>query len=187
MCTESRSRRPPPEDGAPVIRRPPARDHSLFPQPRAQPEPAPVSMSSLIWILMSQWLISTISALVLPSQYSQDPDYFLLPSNPVQTEDEDSYSQDDNKAIEMGQIDYEPTNEEILEALLTQMEYPEESESIYDSIMKREDENLSHQLSYLKELEQNIEERKEHEPAVKRRKRSIPPFIQSKNHRYGMH
>ena len=50
-------------------------------------------MSSLIWILMSQWLFSTISALVLPSQYSQDPDYFLLPSNPVQTEDEDNFTE----------------------------------------------------------------------------------------------
>ena len=140
-------------------------------------------------ILMSQCLLSTISAMVLPSQPSQDPDYFLLPSTPVHFEDENSFERDES---EVYPDDFRPTNEEILEALLSQMDYPEESERIYDSLMKREDETLSHQLSYLKESEQDseqdIDDRKVLDSVLKRRrKRSIPPFVQTKKLRSGMH
>ena len=140
-------------------------------------------------ILMSQCLLSTISAMVLPSQPSQDPDYFLLPSTPVHFEDENSFDRDES---EVYPDDFRPTNEEILEALLSQMDYPEESERIYDSLMKREDETLSHQLSYLKESEQDseqdIDDRKVLDSVLKRRrKRSIPPFVQTKKLRSGMH
>ena len=140
-------------------------------------------------ILMSQCLLSTISAMVLPSQPSQDPDYFLLPSTPVHFEDENSFERDES---EVYPDDFRPTNEEILEALLSQMDYPEESERIYDSLMKREDETLSHQFSYLKESEQDseqdIDDRKVLDSVLKRRrKRSIPPFVQTKKLRSGMH
>ena len=133
-------------------------------------------------ILISQFLMSTISAMVLPSQLSQpDPDYFMIPSSSVQFEDENSYDKDETEVYPDA---YNPTNEELLEALLSQIEYPEESESIYDSIMKREDETLSHELSHLKDSEQDIDDRK---VLNRRRKRSIPPFVQSKILRSGMH
>ena len=141
-------------------------------------------MNSAIFtvILTSHCLLSTISAMVLPSQLSQEPDYFVLPSTQVHFEDENSYDKEENEAYP--DDDYSPTNEEILEALLSQLDYPEESEKIYDSLMKREDESLSHQLSFLKESEQDIDDRK---VLKRRRKRSIPPFVQSKKLRSGMH
>ena len=138
-------------------------------------------MNSAIFsvILTSHILLSTISAMVLPSQLSQEPEYFVLPSTQVHFEN--SYDKEKNEAYP---DDYSPTNEEILEALLSQLDYPEESEKIYDSLMKREDETLSHQLSFLKESEQDIDDRK---VLNRRRKRSIPPFVQSKKLRSGMH
>lgn len=126
-------------------------------------------------------MLSTISAMILPSQLSQDPNYFLIPSTQVHFEDENRLDKEENEAYT---DEYIPSNEEILEALLSQMDYPEESAKIYDTLLKRDDENLSHQLSYLKESEQNIDDRK---VMTRRRKRSIPPFVQSKKLRGGMH
>ena len=103
------------------IRRPPDLGHSLFPPTREQQPTHYTSIASIMnratfpLILMSHCMLSTISAMILPSQLSQDPNYFLIPSTQVHFEDEKRLDNEENEAYP---DEYIPSNEEILEALL---------------------------------------------------------------------
>ena len=133
---------------------------------------------STVSTLLSQYLAPSL-AMVLPP--ARDSDLFLLDNS--------------DSVLGLGEEETrQPSGEEILEALLTQLEYPEESESIYNSltgISKKDEENLENQLSFLRDIseEPDIADRKHLEAGVrtqdslleKRRKRSVPvpPFISS--------
>ena len=133
---------------------------------------------STVSTLLSQYLAPSL-AMVLPP--ARDSDLFLLDNS--------------DSVLGLGEEESrQPSGEEILDALLTQLEYPEESESIYNSltgISKKDEENLENQLSFLRDIseEPDIADRKHLEAGVrtqdssleKRRKRSVPvpPFINS--------
>ena len=134
---------------------------------------------STVSTLLSQYLAPSL-AMVLPP--ARDSDFFLVDNS------------DSVLSLPAEGEGRQPSGEEILDALLTQLEYPEESESIYNSltaISKKDEENLEHQLSFLRDLseEPDIADRKHLEAEVhtqdssleKRRKRSVPvpPFISS--------
>ena len=92
----------------------------------------------------------------------------------------------------LNSVDLEPTDEEIVEALLKQLENPAQSEALYEELMKSQarpaeynnDEDLKHQLHHLAEIAHP--EIRKHSSLKQRRKRSIPPFISqeisNKNH-----
>merc|ERR1711970_700644 len=92
-------------------------------------------------------------------------------------------------------VELVPTDEEIVEALLKQIENPAQSEALYEELMKsqarpsehdinNDNEDLKHQLHNLAEVAHP--EIRKHSILKQRRKRSIPPFISqeltSKNH-----
>merc|ERR1712121_239288 len=83
-------------------------------------------------------------------------------------------------------VELEPTDEEIVEALLKQLENPAQSEALYEELMKsqerpteynnvKDNEDLKHQLHHLAEIAHP--EIRKHSILKQRRKRSIPPFI----------
>merc|ERR1712098_359561 len=77
---------------------------------------------------------------------------YLIPVELI-PEDTENYINKEDGLIEEPEDDhYNPTGEDILEALLTQLEYPEASEAIYNSLFRvdKKDEELAHQLSFLK-------------------------------------
>ena len=149
-------------------------------------------MFFLLTTLLSQFLLQSL-AFVIPQQYSQEntndnnANYYLIP---IQELLEPGDVGEDNINSIDGDTGKNPTGEEIIEALLEQLEYPQDSESIYNSLInvnKKDEESLSHQLSVLKSeypetLHHSIiSDRKFHDEknynVPKRRKRSIPPFI----------
>merc|ERR1719184_64982 len=92
-------------------------------------------------------------------------------------------------------VELVPTDEEIVEALLKQIENPAQSEALYEELMKsqgrptehnnnNDNEDLKHQLHNLAEVAHP--EIRKHSILKQRRKRSIPPFIsqeiRNKNH-----
>merc|ERR1712244_191494 len=106
-----------------------------------------------------------------------DPDYFLAPLT----------------MLEERQNPFQPTNEQVLEALLSQLDNPEDSEQIYNSLVshsleKKDSETLQHQLNVLKSESSfnhpDIDYRKHQDQDyginLKRRKRSTPPYVDSR-------
>ena len=89
----------------------------------------------------------------------------------------------------------QPDTEQVLEALLSQMDEPEESEAIYNSLInsmlqKKDAESLQHQLNVLKpesfhspHIHQDIDDRKhfnqDQQINLRRKKRSLPPYVES--------
>ena len=150
-------------------------------------------MFFLLSSLLSQFLLQSSLAFVIPQQYSQDntndnANYYLVPVQELVDPGED-VGEDNIEDVNS------PTGEEIIEALLEQLEYPQDSESIYNSLInvnKKDEESLSHQLSVLKSenpesLQHSIisdrkfynDDNESNYNVLKRRKRSIPPFINS--------
>ena len=84
-------------------------------------------------------------------------------------------------------VEVQPTDEEVVEALLKQLENPAQSEAIYEELMKsRRQEKIDeasakieHQLEELAHPE--TASRKSLKILPSRRKRSIPPFVQGEN------
>ena len=142
----------------------------------------------IIASLLAILVVSTTTAYVLPPQESpEDPNYFLVPLTMLDERGEDY------EDMKQGEDLYQPTNEQVLEALLSQLDNPEESEQIYNSLIshsleKKDSETLQHQLNVLKsESEFNhpdIDYRKHQDQDdginLKRRKRSTPPFVESR-------
>merc|ERR1712110_435665 len=132
-------------------------------------------------------VVSTTGHVLPPQQDPEDPNYFLLPLTMLEERGEDY------EDVKQGEDPYQPTNEEVLEALLSQLDNPDESEQIYNSLIrhsleKKDSETLQHQLNVLKSESFNhpdIDYRKHQdqdqdaEINLKRRKRSTPPFVDS--------
>ena len=152
-------------------------------------------MFFLLTTFLSQFILQSL-AFVIPQHFSQDnsndnANYYLIPVQELLEPGDLGGDNIDSINTDTGN---NPTGEEIIEALLEQLEYPQDSESIYNSLInvnKKDEESLSHQLSGLKsenpETLHNsiISDRKffhnsadeENPDVLRRRKRSIPPFI----------
>merc|ERR1712064_47127 len=164
------------------------------------PERNRVIMFLLVSIFICQYIVSSLSMSVPVPQDIKSP--YLIPVAFI-SEDAENYINKDNvneDSIENSAEDlsqYSPSGEDILEALLTQLEYPEESEAIYNSLFNvdKKDEELAHQLSFLKsEDHPDITDRKYFlddqrnsfgTEGRRRSKRSIsiPPFVNDKTHK----
>ena len=143
-------------------------------------------MLSLAFSLLALLVVSTTGYVLPPQESPEDPNYFFVPLTML---DERGQLYEDEK---QGEDLYQPTNEEVLEALLSQVDNPEESEEIYNSLVrhsleKKDSETLQHQLNVLKSESFNhpdIDYRKHQdqdgEINLKRRKRSTPPFVNSR-------
>merc|ERR1712110_1032208 len=129
-------------------------------------------------------VVSTTGHVLPPQQDPEDPNYFLVPLTMLEERGEDY------EDIKQGEDPYQPTNEQVLEALLSQLDNPQESEHIYNSLVshsleKKDSETLQHQLNILKsESHPDIDYRKHQDQEdginLKRRKRSTPPFVDSR-------
>merc|ERR1711892_394474 len=100
-------------------------------------------------------------------------------------------------------LELEPTDEEIVEALLKQIENPAQSEALYEELMKskvgpledsveesaeNDSNNLTHQLHSLAELAHpEIIKHQGIRQLPSRRKRSIPPYINPESRRNQIH
>ena len=96
-------------------------------------------------------------------------------------------------------LELEPTDEEIVEALLKQLENPAQSEALYEELMRskvrpqediiearenKDADNLKHQLHDLAELAHpDSAHHKSINSLPSRRKRSIPPYIKQDRRR----
>ena len=142
-------------------------------------------MLSLAFSLLALLVVSTTGYVLPPRESPEDPNYFFVPLTML---DERGQLYED---VKQGEDLYQPTNEEVLEALLSQLDNPDESEQIYNSLIrhsleKKDSETLQHQLNVLKSESFNhpdIDYRKHQdqdaEINLKRRKRSTPPFVDS--------
>ena len=140
----------------------------------------------IIASLMAILVVSTTTGYVLPPQESpEDPNYFLVPLTMLDERGEDY------EDMKQEEGPYQPTNEQVLEALLSQLDNPEDSEQIYNSLVshsleKKDSETLQHQLNVLKSEfnHPDIDYRKHQDQEdginLKRRKRSTPPFVESR-------
>ena len=141
-------------------------------------------MLSLAFSLLALLVVSTTGYVLPPQESPEDPNYFFVPLTML---DERGQLYED---VKQGEDLYQPTNEEVLEALLNQVDNPEESEEIYNSLVrhsleKKDSETLQHQLNVLKlEPHPDIDYRKHQDQDdginLKRRKRSTPPFVESR-------
>merc|ERR1711892_692038 len=100
-------------------------------------------------------------------------------------------------------LELEPTDEEIVEALLKQLENPAQSEALYEELIKSkviphednaeesveiDSNNLKHQLHTLAELAHpDIIKHRGIRQLPSRRKRSIPPYINPESRRNQIH
>ena len=135
--------------------------------------------------IVSQYFVTSWT-MILPQKFSLDEENRLIFPLELLQDEPDNYSNDivDSNELLNEENEYEPTDEEVLEALLTQIEYPEASEAIYNSLfdVDKKDESLAYQLSHLKPEENgehpDISDRKQQDQiTLNRRKRSIPPFV----------
>ena len=134
--------------------------------------------------------VSCSSGYVLPGveeAAEQQPEYLLLPLTMLGEQNIPPHSQ--------------PSNEDVLEALLDQQASPQQSEEIYNSLVnsilqEEEAETLQQQLNLLKPLDTidtqpDIEFRKhftrDEGTQLQRRKRSSPPYVKSSSKRRRMH
>ena len=141
----------------------------------------------IITSLLAFLVVSTTGYVLPPQESEGDPNYFLVPLTML---DESSEDYEDVKLAE-DLYRHQPTNEQVLEALLSQLDNPEESEQIYNSLVshsleKKDSETLQHQLNVLKSESFNhpdIDYRKHQDQDnginLKRRKRSTPQFVES--------
>ena len=118
----------------------------------------------------------------------QQPEYLLLPLTMLGEQNIPPHS-------------HQPSNEDVLEALLDQQASPQQSEEIYNSLVnsilqEEEAETLQQQLNLLKPLDTidtqpDIEFRKhftrDEGTQLQRRKRSSPPYVKSSSKRRRMH
>merc|ERR1711915_572540 len=119
-------------------------------------------------------------AYVLPREYEEQQLRLLnqlLEGTPYEPE----YTDDPIDVVEV-----QPTDEEVVEALLKQLENPAQSEAIYEELMKSrqqekidESAKIEHQLEELAHPE--TASRKSLKILPLRKKRSIPPFVQEEN------
>ena len=151
----------------------------------------------IITSLLAFLVVSTTGYVLPPQESEGDPNYFLVPLTML---DESSEDYEDVKLAE-DLYRHQPTNEQVLEALLSQLDNPEESEQIYNSLVshsleKKDSETLQHQLNVLKSESSfnhpDIDYRKHQDQDyginLKRRKRSTPPYVDSRpNLRRRMH
>merc|ERR1712198_246496 len=162
------------------------------------PDKTRITMLLLISSFLCQQIVSSLSMSFPTRQGLNSP--YLIPVELI-PEDTENFIKEDS--IEDPVDDhYNPTGEDILEALLTQIDYPEASEAIYNSLFKvdKKDEELAHQLSFLKsedpahpditdrkyfleEPKYFLEEKINSRQPLRRRKRSIPPFVNDKTHK----
>ena len=136
--------------------------------------------------LLALLVASTTGYVLPPEQSLEDPNYLLLPLTMLEE------SGEDYEDVKQGEDPYKPTNVEVLEALLSQLDNPEESEQIYNSLVrhsleKKDSETLQHQLNVLKsesfnhpEIDYRKYQDKDDDINLKRRKRSTPPFVDSR-------
>ena len=142
-------------------------------------------------LLVVAVLCYSTTAYVIPSPVveeagEEEANYYLVPITMLGEGD-----------LREDQQSSQPGSEEVLEALLSQMDEPEESEEIYNSLVntmlqKKDAESLQHQLNVLKpetlhsqynQLHPDIDDRKhfhQDQPInLQRRKRSSPPYVES--------
>ena len=136
--------------------------------------------------LLALLVASTTGYVLPPEQSLEDPNYLLLPLTMLEE------SAEDYEDVKKGEDPYKPTNVEVLEALLSQLDNPEESEQIYNSLVrhsleKKDSETLQHQLNVLKsesfnhpDIDYRKYQDKDDDINLKRRKRSTPPFVDSR-------
>ena len=134
--------------------------------------------------------VSCSTGYVLPGveeAAEQQPEYLLLPLTMLGEQNIPPHSQ--------------PSNEDVLEALLDQQASPQQSEEIYNSLVnsilqEEEAETLQQQLNLLKPLDTidtqpDIEFRKhftrDEGTQLQRRKRSSPPYVKSSSKRRRMY
>ena len=157
-------------------------------------------MLLLISSFLCQQIVSSFSMSFPARQGLNSP--YLIPVELIPDDTENYINTEDGLIEEPENDHYNPTGEDILEALLTQIDYPEASEAIYNSLFKvdKKDEELAHQLSFLKsedpahpditdrkyfleEPKYFLEEKINSRQQLRRRKRSIPPFVNDKTHK----
>ena len=157
-------------------------------------------MLLLISSFLCQQIVSSLSMSFPTRQGLNSP--YLIPVELIPDDTENYINKEDGLIEEPERDHYNPTGEDILEALLTQIDYPEASEAIYNSLFKvdKKDEELAHQLSFLKsedpahpditdrkyfleEPKYFLEEKSNSRQQLRRRKRSIPPFVNDKTHK----
>ena len=157
-------------------------------------------MLLLISSFLCQQIVSSLSMSFPTRQGLNSP--YLIPVELIPEDTENHINKEDGLIEEPEDDHYNPTGEDILEALLTQIDYPEASEAIYNSLFKvdKKDEELAHQLSFLKsedpahpditdrkyfleEPKYFLEEKINSRQQLRRRKRSIPPFVNDKTHK----
>ena len=157
-------------------------------------------MLLLISSFLCQQIVSSLSMSFPARQGLNSP--YLIPVELIPDDTENYINKEDGLIEEPEDDHYNPTGEDILEALLTQIDYPEASEAIYNSLFKvdKKDEELAHQLSFLKSEDPShpditdrkyfleepkyfLEEKINSRQPLRRRKRSIPPFVNDKTHK----
>ena len=145
-------------------------------------------MMILLLALVSRYSTGYVIPPPVLEDAQEDANYFLVPITMLGEGDEGITDLKEDPNVE---DIYQPSNEEVLEALLSQLDNPEQSEEIYNNLVnhsleKKDAETLQHQLDVLKsgsfKSQPDIDYRKHSSQDegryLVRKKRSLPPYVE---------